>query len=116
MTRTARLAAVGLALLCMAGCGRLLVGHWKGADLANQDKTVFSFATMQFNEDGTFKGVATLEAKNQDLAGTYQFDGFKLKLDTQQGRQEYWASYNMFGPDLLVKHDHNKAKLERVGK
>ena len=116
MPTTARLVAVGFGLLCVAGCGRLLVGHWKGVDLPNQDKTVFSFATMQFNDDATFKGVATLEAKKQDLAGTYAFDGFKLKLDTQQGRQEYWATYNMLGPDLVIKHDHNKAKLERVGK
>ncbi|MFQ6049021.1 MAG: hypothetical protein ACE5K7_06625 [Phycisphaerae bacterium] len=112
----ARIALAGALLLCASGCGRILVGQWKGVEVAGGDKTKFSFGTAEFNEDGTFKAIATIDRKRQNLAGTYTFDGFRLKLLTNQGEQVYPALYNVFERSLTLKHQGVKAKVERVGK
>jgi hypothetical protein len=111
----------GLVFLCLAslfasGCGKALVGHWRGVEVSGGDKSQFAFGTMEFNEDGTFKGIATLDGERKALAGTYKYDGFRLKLSTQEGLQTYWSTYNAFGPSLSVKREGVKAKIERVGK
>ena len=116
MRATLRMTLVGVCLLALAGCGKMLVGQWRGVDVTGGDKSKFGFGIMEFNEDGTFKGVGTLDGEKESLAGTYSFDGFKLKLNTQETEQAYWSTYNMFNKSLTIKHDDLKARLERIGK
>jgi len=110
-----------MALLVLAtglgGCARKLTGHWRGVEVKGGDRRVFSLGTMEFNEDDTFKGVATIDGQGHTVAGTYRFDGMRLKLETPEGLYDYPVSnYNMFKKTLTVKRDGVKAKIERVGK
>ena len=116
MTATLRMTLVGVCLLALAGCGKMLVGQWRGVDVTGGDKSKFGFGIMEFNEDGTFKGVATFDGEKEPLAGTYNFDGLKLKLNTQETERVYWSTYNMFSKSLTIEHDDLKARLERIGK
>ena len=116
MNARTQLAVLAVALLCLTGCGKTLLGHWKGVEVSGGDKSQFSFGTMEFNDDGTFKGIATIDGQKKALAGTYHYDGLRLKLNTQQGLHKYWTFYNFLGPSLSLKHQGLKAKIERVGK
>jgi hypothetical protein len=76
----------------------------------------FNLARVTFNDDMTFTCSAAYDGKTQQSAGTWSFDGFKLKLTTKDGKElVYNATYYMNGK-LVVSRDieGQKAKVIMV--
>lgn len=104
---------VGLGLIAAtSGCARTLVGTWQSEEVNPPENAAhFNLAKVTFNEDGTFTASATYGGQNKQDTGTYKFDGFKLTLNTNEGKvREYAASYNIFTSKLKATASHEGQK------
>ncbi len=83
---------LGLGLLpLLAGCQGAIVGHWYLAD-AKPNRQVFSIDNATFHDDGTYAATTTLDGRTAEEKGTYDFNGFKLKLWPQAGGQRAYTA------------------------
>ncbi len=109
-------AAAGVALLFLAGCGSTLVGHWK-TDPIPQDAD-FYIMQAEFKDDGTYTASARKKGSDMPVAlrGKYDFNGGELKL-MQPGASDrvYRATYYMLtSPQTLeIRKDDQKQTLKK---
>lgn len=101
-------ALVGLSLL--AGCGRAIVGDWRMVS-ATPNREVFSIDHATFGRDGAFAATMTVEGLTADQTGTYDFNGFKLKLRPQGGGQRSYLAN--VGPGKLEIADGERRVVLR---
>ena len=103
---------VGL-IITLSGCGRALVGTWRTESIEPPESARhFELARVTFNEDGTFTAAATCKGQSRQDSGTYQFDGFSLKLETRDGQaRTYGAMINSFTKKLEMTHKYEGEKI-----
>ena len=103
-------------MITLSGCGRALVGTWHTESIAPPESARhFELARVTFNEDGTYTAAATCQGKSRQDNGSYQFDGFKLKLETKDGKaRTYGATYNSFTDKLEMTTKHEGEKISAV--
>jgi hypothetical protein len=108
---TGLLLVVGMAV-CATGCSNTLVGTWENA--SKPEGQAFYLHNATFKDDGTYTASAKQGDENVRLAGTYEFDGFNLKLKTPgKPERKYGATYVMAGPTLELKNGSNKQSLKK---
>ena len=108
---TVSLVLVGMSVW-MTGCSNTLVGSWENTSEPEGQKFYLHNAT--FKDDGTYTASAKQGEENVRLAGTYEFDGFNLKLKTPgKPERKYGATYMMAGPTLQLSQDGNKQTLKK---
>ena len=81
--RTSRRLTIVILVLgigAVAGCNAALVGSWRTDPVPQGEK--FYITTVTFKDDNTYTAAAKEGDQNVRLAGTYEFDGFHLKLKT----------------------------------
>lgn len=108
-----------LRMLCLlglgfvtAGCSSTLVGTWENTGKADDAKFVITNAT--FNDNGTYVASAKQGEENVRLAGTYEFDGFNLKLKNPgKPERKYGATYMMMGQTLEIRDGKDKQMLKK---
>ena len=102
---------VGLAAW-VTGCSNTLVGSWENT--SKPEGQAFYLHNATFKDDGTYTASAKQGEENVRLAGTYEFDGFNLKLKTPgKPERKYGATYMMAGPKLQLSQDGNKQTLKK---
>jgi hypothetical protein len=85
----------GLLLPWLVGCQGALVGDWHLRE-AVPNRQVFSIDRASFRSDGTYSATTTIEGVTTSEDGTYEFDGFRLKLRPRAGGQRtYTASLKL---------------------
>ncbi len=107
-------AALTLLLGVVTGCSSVIVGSFDGG--APPEGSEFHISRATFNEDNTFVLFAKQgEGEGRILKGTYQFDGFTLKIK-QAGKKErkYSATFNSFNKSLDVSNDGNRQTLKKM--
>ena len=88
----------------LVGCNSVLHGTWKADPLPKDEP--FYIIEAQFKDDGTYKAAAKKEDEFVKLAGTYDFDGFRLKLKSPgKPDREYGATYILGGTLKLTSGD-----------
>ena len=101
----------------LSGCAQQLYGTWRSQGVDPPDMVKhFNIAKATFNNDMTFTCSATYDGKTRQDSGTWSFNGFKLKLDTKEGKElVYDATYYMNGK-LVVSREYEgqKAKVTLV--
>jgi hypothetical protein len=102
---------LGLMMLA-GGCSSALVGTWKTDPVPEGESFVITNAT--FKDDSTYTASARQGDQNIRLAGTYEFDGFGLKLKTP-GKPErtYGATYNMMMKTLELRSGDKKQVMKK---
>ncbi len=117
MNRRARILRAGrflaLAFLVAAtGCSSSLVGAWENT--SEQKGESFYITNATFKDNGDYVATAKQGGEDVRLAGTYEFDGFKLKLKTA-GKPErtYGATFIMMGPSLELRNGDQKQTLKK---
>lgn len=94
------------------GCSSTLVGTWENTGKADDAKFVITNAT--FNDNGTYVASAKQGEENVRLAGTYEFDGFNLKLKNPgKPERKYGATYMMMGQTLEIRDGKDKQMLKK---
>ena len=115
--RRIAVAFLGMGLLvALSGCGRALVGTWRTESIEPPESARhFELAKVTFNEDGTYTAAATCHGKSRQDSGNYAFDGFKLKLETRDGKtRTYGATYNSFTDKLTMTTKYEGEKISAV--
>ncbi len=106
------LGSAGL-LLCLTGCQGAIVGNWRLTD-AVPNRQVFSIDNATFRGDGTYSATTTIEGVTNSEKGSYDFNGFKLRLQPQAGGQRsYTASLKL---DRLEITDGKRHAVLQKGK
>lgn len=110
-SRWSMAAVMGLAAWA-AGCSNALVGSWENT--TKPEGQAFYLHNATFKDDGTYTASAKQGEENVRLAGTYEFDGFNLKLKTPgKPERKYGASYMMVGQTLQLKEGESKQTLKK---
>ncbi len=81
---------LGLSLTCLTGCQGAILGKWRLAE-AVPNRHTFSIDHVAFNRDGTYSATVTIEGSTTQDTGTYDFDGFKLRLRPKAGGQRAYS-------------------------
>ncbi len=97
----------------IVGCGGVLVGSWKASTSAKGAD--FHINSVKFKDDGTYTAVARKGDKDEKLGGTYEFNGFQLKLAGRgkKAGREYGAMVNSFTKTLELSKDGKKQVLKK---
>jgi hypothetical protein len=103
-------------LVALSGCSNALVGTWQTESVDPPESAdVFRLVKVTFNEDGTYTAAATHQGKSSQSSGDYAFDGFRLKLETKEGKvRTYGATYNSFTDKLEMTTTHEGEKIRAV--
>ena len=98
--------------LALAGCNSVLHGTWK-TEPVPQDAP-FYIIEAQFKEDDTFKATARKGEDLINLRGTYDFDGFRLKLK-RPGKtpDRVYGATCIFGKTLKLRHDKQRFTMKK---
>ncbi len=95
------------------GCSSSLVGTWENPE-PKADAGDFVINNATFKDDGTYVASARKGDETIRLAGTYEFDGFHLKLKTPgKPQRNYNATYMMMGPTLDLRDGDMKQSLKK---
>ncbi len=109
--KTLRLAATFVLLpiaAALVGCNGALVGTWRAEPVPKDD-----VQTITFKNDNTYTAAALEGNQSVRLAGTYDFNGFNLKLKTPgKPERDYKAKVIMFRT-LELKKDNKKVTLKK---
>jgi outer membrane lipopolysaccharide assembly protein LptE/RlpB len=110
---TKRLASLLLVLAAgsLAGCGSALVGTWKSDPMPKDDK--FAIQQVTFKSDNTYTASAKEGDQNVRLAGTYEFNGFNLKLKTPAKPERTYGAMVVMGRTLELKRDGQKITMKK---
>lgn len=97
----------------IVGCGGALVGSWKASTPAKDAD--FHISSVKFNNDGTYTASARQADKDVKLGGSYEFNGFQLKLAGRGKKPErqYGAIMNSFKKTLELSSDGKKQVLKK---
>jgi hypothetical protein len=108
-----------LVVVALVGCNDTLKGSWTTKEVKppeNAEK--FTIGRITFEKaDGKYmySSTASYGGAEEASKGTYSFDGFKLKLMTDTGKERvYDATYNSFTSSLSVSHKENGEKTTVV--
>ncbi len=97
----------------LLGCQGAIHGDWYLVE-ATPNRQVFSIDNAKFRADGTYSATTTIEGVTNNEQGTYDFDGFKLRLRPQAGGQR---SYTVqMQPGQMQVGDSQRHVLLRKGK
>lgn len=95
------------------GCSSSLVGTWENPE-PKADAGDFIINNATFKDDGTYVASARKGEESVRLAGTYEFNGFNLKLKTPgKPERSYNATYLMMGPTLELRDGEMKQSLKK---
>ncbi len=102
-----------VAPVLIVGCGGALVGSWKAS--APAKGADFHIKSVQFKNDGTYTASAQKAGKAMRLGGSYEFNGFQLKLAGRgkKPEQQYGAMVNSFTKTLELTKDDKKQVLKK---
>jgi hypothetical protein len=106
-----RLAAAAWLLPLLSGCGGAIVGDWYLVE-ANPNRQVFGIDNASFRSDGTFSAAMTIEGLTTEEKGTYDFNGFKLKLRPKAGGQRTYLA-NVQPGRLEIANGQRKVVLKK---
>lgn len=119
MRRCASMILASLVVVALVGCNDTLKGSWTTKEVKppeNAEK--FTIGRITFEKaDGKYMydSSATYGGAEEASKGEYNFDGFKLKLMTDTGKERvYDATYNSFTSELAVSHKENGEKTTVV--
>lgn len=99
------------AVLLSTGCNSVLVGTWKATEEPKGEG--FALTTATFKDDGTYTAMAKRADETVKLAGTYDFNGAKLKLKTPgKPDRDYGATF-ILGGTLDLRSDGQKQTLKK---
>ena len=119
MRRFATLILASLAVVALVGCNDVLKGSWTTKEVKPPENAKhFTIGRITFEKaDGhyMYSSTASYGGNEEASKGTYNFDGFKLKLMTDTGKERvYPATYNSFTNSLEVSHTENGEKTTVV--
>jgi hypothetical protein len=100
-----------LSIAAAAGCNSALVGTWKGEPAAKDEP--FAIQTVTFKDDNTYTGAAKERDQPVRLAGTYEFNGFNLKLKTPGKPDRTYGAMVVMGKTLELKSGDKKVKMTK---
>jgi len=97
----------------IVGCGGVLVGSWKASTPAKG--VDFHINSVKFKDDGTYTAIAHKGDKDVKLGGSYEFNGFRLKLAGRGKKpaRQYDAMVNSFTKTLELSKDGKKQVLKK---
>ena len=101
---------VGLAA-SVVGCNSALVGSWENATKPEGQSSYLHNAT--FKSDGTYTAAAKQGEENVRLAGTYEFDGFNLKLKQPGKPERKYSATCVMGKTLQLCEGQSKQTLKK---
>lgn len=105
------------ALLCaliasgLVGCSGAVAGDWKMVKCV-PNREVFAIEQAQFKRDGSYSARITIEGKQADTTGAYNFNGSKLTLRPSGGGQYSWNAFLRFNR-LEITSGKRQVILER---
>jgi hypothetical protein len=99
---------VGLTV-SVVGCNSALVGSWENS--SKPEGQPFYLHNVTFKSDGTYTASAKQGEENVRLAGTYEFDGFGLKLKQPGKPEKKYGATNVMGQKLELSDGKNKQTL-----
>jgi hypothetical protein len=106
----AKLATASIALMLLVGCNSMLVGTWTTEKVDPADAT-YKIAKVVFNNDNTFESTSEYAEGNAETAtGTYNWNGFQLKLTS--GDTEHVYDAQLWLGKLIVKQEHEGKKVK----
>ena len=95
----------------LIGCNSVLVGDWK-TDPVPKDEP-FYIIQAKFKEEGTYEATAKKGDENLVLRGVYDFNGFRLKLESpHKPKRQYDATY-LLGGTLKLKHGDKQFTMKK---
>lgn len=83
------LAASAIVLPALAGCQRMVAGHWTLLE-TTPNRELFRIEDATFNKDGSYSATTTVEGRTTVEKGQYDFNGFKLRLLPAAGGQHIY--------------------------
>jgi len=95
----------------LVGCNSALVGTWK-ADAAPAGEK-FAIQNVTFKDDNTYTGSAKEGDQNVRLAGTYEFNGFNLKLKSPGKPDRQYGATVVMGKSLELKSGDKKVSMKK---
>jgi hypothetical protein len=101
------------ALPVLIGCQGAIHGEWYLVT-AKPNRQMFSIDHAAFRPDGTYTATTTIEGVTNQESGTYDFNGFQLKLRPHAGGQR---SYTVqMQPNTMQVGDAQRNATLRKGK
>ncbi|MCK4341986.1 MAG: lipocalin family protein [Phycisphaerae bacterium] len=97
----------------LGGCKGAIAGEWHLVK-AVPNREVFSIDNATFSRDGTFSATTTIEGLTTDEKGTYDFNGWQLKLRPQAGGQRTYSTTRKV--DRLEIRDGKRTVVLKKGK
>ncbi|HQL54693.1 MAG TPA: hypothetical protein PLQ87_08290 [Phycisphaerae bacterium] len=101
------------ALLLLTGCQGAVVGDWYLVE-AIPNRQTFSIDRASFRANGTYAATTTIEGVTTEDKGTYDFNGFKLRLRPDAGGQRAYTT--SVQPGQLQLTSGNRKVLLKKGK
>ena len=98
-----------MAVLC--GCQGAVVGSWY-LEKAIPNREVLSFKDVYFEKDGSFAATTTIEGLTTRETGTYEFNGWQLKLRPKAGGQRTYSAI-LRGRRLEITSGQRKVVLRK---
>jgi hypothetical protein len=95
--------------ISVVGCNSALVGSWDNA--SKPEGQPFYLHNATFKSDGTYTASAKRGEENVRLAGTYEFDGFNLKLKQPGKPERIYGTTNVMGQKLELSDGKTKQTL-----
>lgn len=93
-------------LVFLTGCNAVIQGNWKTIEvIPGEAGKEFKIATAQFNSDGTYVAVSQYGDKKKMGKGSYSFNGFQLKLKTNEGKELTYGCMKVWDK-LEVRRQH----------
>ena len=111
MTRTFVGMAIVLAAGAIVGCNSTLVGTWKTDPMPKDAPFVIQQVT--FKDDNTYTASAKENDQNVRLAGTFDFNGFQLRLKTPQKPDRSYGATVIMGRTLELKSGDKKISMKK---
>lgn len=105
--------ALGLFLWLLTGCQGAVVGDWYLAE-AIPNRQTFSIDHASFRANGTYVATTTIEGVTTADKGTYDFNGFKLRLRPDAGGQRAYTT--SVQPGQLQLTSGNRKVILKKGK
>lgn len=106
-----RTAATFLFVSVLVGCNSTLVGTWRAEPPPKDER--FAIASVTFKDDNTYTGAAMEGSQSVRLAGTYDFNGFDLKLKTPGKPDRQYKATVIMGKTLEMRKDDTKVTLKK---
>jgi hypothetical protein len=104
-------AGVLLCAFLIGGCAGALVGTWK-ADPEPKDAAAY-INSATFKNDNTYTAVEKKGDQVDKFAGTYEFNGFNLKLKSPGKPDRVYSATYVMGGKLELKSGDKKLMLKK---